>query len=793
MRQFLGTILTLLAFSASAQFTIKGYVTGTDKRSVDGAIVTLSSDRSELSNTITSAEGYFEIRNIKLPGSYQLIARHINYKQQSVVVSISKKETAVEIILEESGLFLEPLEIKATRAGERSPFTKQDISKAELAKNNLGQDIPFLLNQTPSVVVNSDAGNGIGYTGIRIRGSDASRINVSLNGIPYNDAESQGTFFVDLPDFASSLNSIQVQRGVGTSSNGAGAFGATINLSTNEFNEKACAEVNNSYGSFNTWKHSFKAGSGLINDHFTIDARLSKISSDGYIDRSFSDLRSFYLSGAYISKKSILRLNIFSGTEKTYQSWYGVDSATLHSNRTFNAAGTEKPGTPYDNQTDNYQQDHYQLFFNHRLNNNWSFNTALFLVNGKGYYEQYRPGEAFNDYGLPDVITGTTTISSTDLVRQLWLDNSFYGQIASLHYKKAGAKVTLGGGWNTYEGSHFGKVIWAETGFPKDHQWYRLPALKKDANVYAKWQQRVTGYLEFFADVQYRAVDYKTGGFRDNPAIKIDNRFNFLNPKAGLSYSKKGITAFASYALGQKEPNRDDFEAGAANQPKPERLHDIELGIEKRTASFVFAANLYYMIYKDQLVLTGKINDVGAYARVNVPNSFRSGIELQAAKKFNEWLHISGNIAFSENRIKDFTEYIDDYDNGGQAPVLHKNKAIAFSPAVVGGLTINLAPVNNIALSFISKYVSRQYLDNTEDKKRSLDPFFAEDARLNINVPNKLFSNVRIIAQANNILNELYEPNGYTFSYYYLHHLTTENYYFPVAGRNYMLGLNIHL
>jgi iron complex outermembrane recepter protein len=793
MRQFLGTIFTLLAFSASAQFSIKGHVTGTDKRAVDGAIVTLSSGRSELSNTITSAEGDFEFRNIKLPGSYLLIVRHVNYNQRSVVVSISKKEATTEIVLEETGLFLEPLEIKATRAGERSPFAKQDISKAELAKNNLGQDIPFLLNQTPSVVINSDAGNGIGYTGIRIRGSDASRINVTLNGIPYNDAESQGTFFVDLPDFASSLNSLQVQRGVGTSSNGAGAFGATINLSTNEFNEKAYSELNNSYGSFNTWKHTLKAGSGLINDHFTIDARLSKVSSDGYIDRASSDLRSFYLSGAYISKKSTLRLNIFSGTEKTYQSWYGVDSATLQGNRTYNAAGTEKPGTPYDNQTDNYQQDHYQLFFNHKLNNNWSFNTALFLVNGKGYYEQYRSGEAFSDYGLPDVVMGATTISSTDLVRQLWLDNSFYGQIASLHYKKPGTQFTFGGGWNTYEGTHLGKVIWAQTGFPKDHQWYHFPALKKDANVYAKWQQRIIDHLEFFADVQYREVDYKTGGFRDNPAVMIDRHFNFLNPKAGFSYSKKGVTAFASYALGQKEPNRDDFEAGATSQPNAERLHDIELGIEKKTASFMISANLYYMIYKDQLVLTGKINDVGAYTRVNVPNSFRRGIELQAVKKFNEWLRIGGNVAFSENRIKDFTEYIDDYDNGGQVAITHKNKTIAFSPALVSGFTIDLAPVNNITLSLISKYVSRQYLDNTEAKRRSLDPFFVQDARLNITIPNKLFSNVNIIVQANNILGELYEPNGYTFSYYYLNQLTTENYYFPMAGRNYMVGVNICL
>lgn len=793
MRHILGTILTLLAFTASAQFSIKGHITNKDKSPADGATVILSSGTRASYSTVTSSEGYFEIRNIKLGGSYELTVHHVNYQAKKVTATLSQKETTVDVVLTESDLFLEPLEVKATRAGERSPFTKQNLSKGEIAKNNLGQDIPFLLNQTPSVVINSDAGNGIGYTGIRIRGSDASRINVTLNGIPYNDAESQGTFFVDLPDFASSLNSVQIQRGVGTSSNGAGAFGATINLSTNEFNEQAYTEVNNSYGSFNTWKHTLKAGSGLINKHFTVDARLSKVSSDGYIDRATSDLRSFYLSGAYISKNTTLRLNIFSGTERTYQSWYGVDSATLQNNRTFNAAGSEKSGTPYDDQTDNYQQDHYQLFLNQKINNRWSFNTALFLVNGKGYYEQYRAENEFADYGLPDVVIGGTTITETDLVRRLWLDNSFYGQIASLHYRKPGTDVTIGGGWNTYDGSHFGTVIWAEVGIPKDHQWYLHPALKKDANVYAKWQQRIIDRLEFFADVQYRKVDYKTGGFRDNPAVKVNRAFGFFNPKAGFTYTNKGWMIFASYALGQKEPNRDDFEAGTTNQPQAEKLHDLEFGVEKKTASLSFAANLYYMMYKDQLVLTGKVNDVGAYTRVNVPNSYRRGIELQAAKRFNKWLNVAANVAFSENKIKKFTEYIDDYDNGGQIEIEHKNKNIAFSPSVIGGLTIDVFPVKNANLSLISKYVSRQYLDNTENERRSLDPFFVQDARLNITIPNKLFSNVNIILQANNIFDQMYEPNGYTFSYYYLNQLTTENYYFPMAGRNYMVGLNIRL
>lgn len=783
----------LMAIPATAQFSIIGTVTGSDNKPVERVNIVLRFSGAETERTSTNADGVFEFNKLKKTGKYELLFSHVGYVAKNIRLDINQKVTTVNVQLDESLLFLEPLEVKATRAGERSPFAKQTISKDEIMQSNLGQDIPYLLNQTPSVVVNSDAGNGIGYTGIRIRGSDASRINMTINGIPYNDAESQGIFFVNLPDISSSTSSMQIQRGVGTSSNGGGAFGATLNLSTNEFTEKPYAELNNSYGSFNTWKHTIKAGTGLINDHFTIDARLSRISTDGYIERATSDLKSFYISGAYINKKSTLRLNIFSGTEKTYQSWYGVDSATLINNRTFNPAGTEKPGTPYDNQTDNYQQDHYQLFFNHKLNKNWSFNTAAFLVNGAGYYEQYRDDESFADYNMTDPVIGGTTITETDLIRQLWLDNSYYGQIASLHYKKTGTEFTLGGGWNTYDGNHFGKVIWAEFGFSKDHSWYDLPAMKKDINAYAKWQQRVTTNLEVFADIQFRKVNYTANGFRDNPHVAVNRDFNFFNPKAGLTYSKKGWTSFISYALGQKEPNRDDFEAGTTTQPEREKLHDIEAGIEKRTSTFSFAANVYYMIYKDQLVLTGKINDVGAYTRVNVPNSFRRGIELQFAKRFTNWMNIGGNLTLSQNKIDAFTEFIDDYDNGGQIEVQHSDKDIAFSPSVIGGLTVNLIPVKNFSLSLISKYVSRQYLDNTEDKRRSLNPFFVQDARLNITVPNKLFSNVNIIVQANNLFNELYEPNGYTFSYFYNNEYTTENYYFPAAGRNYMLGLNIKL
>jgi iron complex outermembrane recepter protein len=691
----------------------------------------------------------------------------------------------------DSFLLLEPVEVKAIRAGENSPFTKTNLTKKQIEKLNLGQDLPFILNQTPSVVVNSDAGNGVGYTGIRIRGSDASRINVTLNGVPFNDAESQGTFFVDLPDFTSSVGSIQVQRGVGTSSNGAGAFGASVNISTNEVNLKPYAEFNNSYGSFNTWKNTIKVGSGLVSDHFTTDFRLSRISSDGYIDRASSDLRSFYFSMAYLGKNNSLRFNMFSGKEKTYQAWYGVSETDLKTNRTINYAGMERPGEPYDNETDNYKQDHYQLFYNQELTSRLKFNLGLFYIKGKGYYEQYKADEAYADYGLPEPIFGTDTITSTDLVRQLWLDNDFYGNIFSLHYKANNSQLTLGGGWNRYEGNHYGDVIWAEKGLTLPGRWYDLDANKNDLTIYFKQQTKISSLLSVFYDLQCRKVKYDLFGFRDNPDLIIKNDYNFFNPKAGLSFQNNEWSGYLSYSRGQKEPNREDFEAGIDQQPKPEKLNDLELGIEKRNDIYNIGITGYCMHYEDQLVLTGKINDVGAYTRTNIPKSYRAGLELVATAKITSWLNAAANFSVSKNKVKDFTEYIDDYDNGGQQINQYSSTDIAFSPNMVGGATINFIPLKNAELGFISKYVGKQYLDNTQNENRKLNAYYTQDARFIYTISKGCLKELNIILQANNVFDKLYEPNGYTFSYYYGGGLTTENYYFPMAGRNFMVGVNV--
>jgi iron complex outermembrane receptor protein len=719
-------------------------------------------------------------------------------------------------------LFLQPVEVKALRAGEKAPFTKTDITKKELETTNVGQDLPFLLNQTPSVVINSDAGNGVGYTGIYIRGTDDSRINMTLNGIPYNDAEEQAIFFVDLPDFASSVNSIQIQRGVGTSSNGAGAFGATINFSTNEFNEKPYAEVNNSFGGFNTWKNTIRAGSGLIDGHFTVDVRLSRISSDGYIDRATSNLKSFYLSAAWYNKNSSLRFNVLQGTEKTYQAWNGIpqakwegnlpalqqhyednvgslyftpqDSVNLFrsSNRTYNYF-------TYKNQTDNYWQNHYQLFFNHQFSSDLAFNSAVFLTRGYGYYEEYHDqGDSANakytSYGLSPYVVGADTLQSTDLIRQRWLDNYFYGSVLSLQYKRNNTQLIVGGGWDRYDGKHYGNVIWAANGgFPDDYQYYREPAIKIDYNIYAKLQQQFGERWTGFADLQYRRLDYELDGFDDNSSILVHPKYNFVNPKAGITYTHYNWQAYFSYALSNHEPNRDDFEAGVLDQPKPEKLHDFELGVGEKGLKYSWGATGYYMLYHDQLVLTGKINDVGDYTRSNIPRSYRLGIELQGSIHPVRWFSADGNVAFSRNKVSNYVEYDDDYDNGGQVSHAYKSTTIAFSPGVVAALTPTFVVDRHFSVALPAKYVSKEYLDNAQQEDRKLDGYYVQNLRAVYTLSGKIAKETNIIFQLNNIFDKRYTPNGYTYSYIYGGALRTENFVFPMAGTNFMLAVNIKL
>ncbi|MEZ5017946.1 MAG: TonB-dependent receptor [Flavipsychrobacter sp.] len=701
---------------------------------------------------------------------------------------------------------LQPIEVRSLRATSNSPFAKTELNKEDIQKANNGQDVPYLLQYTPSTVVTSDAGAGVGYTGLRVRGTDGTRINVTLNGIPVNDAESQGTFFVNFTDIASSTGSIQLQRGVGTSTNGSGAFGATMSISNLEQFEKAGAEIINSIGSFNTRRHTLRAGTGLLKSGLSFDVRLSKISSDGYIDRSASDMKSLqFIAGWQASDKTSLRFMVMTGKEKTQQAWNGVPQDSLSTNRTYNELGVKADGSYYDNQTDNYQQDYYQLFLDHKFSKHLTGHVAGFLTRGKGYYEEYRLGQSYSKYGLPDFITAKNdTITSTDLIRQLWLDNYYYGGVFSLLYDKKNTQLTFGGGWNRYEGDHYGHITWAMNNVPNNYRWYLNNAQKNDANVYAKAQHTIKDKLILFADLQYRNVQYDISGFRDNPTLSPSVSYNFFNPKAGVSYLLRNDMIqkqrfYASIAVANKEPNRNDFEAGVKTLPKAEQLYDIEAGYELNRSKWNVSANYFYMMYKDQLVLTGQINDVGAYTRTNVANSYRMGIELQGAVLAKSWLKLFANATLSQNKIQNFIEYYDNYDDpsGNQVAIAHSNTDIAFSPNFItaGGVTFmplkRVLKKQSLELDLLSRYIGKQYLDNTSNDDRSVGSYGLLDARVRYTIRTSVIRELGLNLMLNNILDNKYESNGYTYSYRYGGANTTVNYYYPQAGFNWLLGVSM--
>ncbi len=691
--------------------------------------------------------------------------------------------------------------VSSTRANQKMGMAFTNVYQKDLKKNNLGQDLPFLLNQLPSVVVSSDAGAGVGYTGIRIRGTDPTRINVTLNGVPYNDSESQGTYWVNMPDFASSAQSIQVQRGVGTSTNGAGAFGASININTLSYQQEAYGETNFTVGSFNTLKTNVLASTGLLNDHFVVDARLSKLSSDGYIDRASSDLKSFYVSAGYYGKDNFVRFNAFSGKEKTYQAWEGVPESLLKTDRTFN------PYT-YDNQVDDYQQDHYQLISSFKLNKNWTLNPTLHYTKGRGFYEQFREQDKFSNYGLPNVVSGTETIKKTDLVRRKWLDNNFYGATYSLDYQAGGVpsnkkfSANIGGAWNKYDGDHFGEIIWAKNTSTADirYRWYESNSLKTDFNIFTKAFYQVNDALNFYGDLQYRTVNYDIKGTGDKRQEITQlsaggvPHYQFFNPKFGMNYQiNKFSSVYASFAVGNKEPSRQDFIDNAPKAPLAENLQDLEAGYRLAGTKFSFDANFYYMNYKNQLVLTGQVNGVGEAIRVNVAESYRAGLELSANWKFAPRWALAANTTFSQNKIKNFTETVVNYD--GDADKINKfaKTDISFSPNLIAGGQLSYAPCKNLELAWLSKYVSKQFMDNTSDDNRSLNAFFVNDLRATFSVKPKIIKELTFSLLVNNLFNHLYESNGYTYSYIYDKQVTTENFYYPQAGTNFLLAVKVRL
>jgi iron complex outermembrane receptor protein len=790
------------SFALKAQVSLSGFVSSPEKKPIPFSVVGI---KNTFLSTQANAEGLFAFKDLK-PGSYVLVTKCVGYKPKIDSIDV-KENMTIEVTLTQSDVSLDEVLVNSTRVDNTSAFAHSDLSSEDIKKQNVGQDLPYALNSLPSVVINSDAGNGVGYTGIRIRGSDGTRINVTINGVPINDAESQGTYFVDMPDILSSSNNIQVQRGVGTSANGAGAFGASINMQTNQLNEKPYAQLNNSIGSFNTVKNTIAAGTGLINNHFTFDARASRISSDGYMDRASSKLTSYYISGGYYGKKSVIKAIMFSGQEKTYQAWnYVLEDSIKAGNRTFNSCGMYYDANGnikyYNNETDNYKQDNYQLHLIHNFSRQLTVSLTGHYTAGKGYYEQFKQGEDLAKYKMPYVITPNDTLTTSDIIRRLWLDNDFVGALGNINYSPTSKlNFVLGGGYNSYIGRHNGEVVWAQFADPNDlkPRYYDDKATKTDGNVYLKTTFKPTSKLTVFVDLQYRSVNYSFTGFdtsRVNTEIQ-DANYGFFNPKLGINYLLAPNTnVYASYGIANKEPNRNDFtQSTALSRPKSEQLNDLEFGITQRFKHMSIGANFYDMEYKNQLVLNGQINDVGAYNRVNVDYSYRRGVEVELNADLTRYFTFNGNITLSQNKVKNFKEYIDSSDVNYTVFTQYEKKYtltdISFSPGVIAAANLVFKPVKNLQIAVLNKYVGRQYLDNTSDVQRSIHDYFVTDLRINYTIRTRLIKEINLIAVIYNISNTVYETNGYNYSFYSGDQLYKQNYLAPAAPTNFMLGLNL--
>ena len=813
---FTAFAVMLLPVWTMAQFKLQGHVASEDNQALPGASIHLTKPAKV---TTSNAQGDYLLGNLK-PGTYTVSVSYLGYSRVSQSVTISA-DTRLDVILQHTAFLADEVIVHSTRANERSATTYKNIGKADIEANNFGQDLPFILNNTPGVVVTSDAGAGVGYTGIRIRGSDATRVNVTLNGIPYNDSESQGTFWVNMPDFASSVDNVQIQRGVGTSTNGAGAFGGSLNIQTTAPSVEPYAELNNTYGSFNTWKNTVRVGTGLLNDHFSFDGRLSRIKSDGFIDRASSDLKSYFISGAYQGKKDLLRLNVFGGTESTYQAWNGIPESRLNGDvegmkayiarnylseedaaNLLNSGSRTYNSFTYKDQTDNYWQNHYQLLYARQFSDKLSFNGALHYTDGRGYYEEYKADQKLANYGLENVdLGGTEAVSRTNLIRRRWLDNDFYGATYNFNYQaKNNLNFTLGGAYNQYDGKHFGEIIWAQyasNGKYGDH-YYDNTGKKTDFNIFGKASYTLAEKLSLYADLQYRKLDYSILGTEKSlNALNITDQLNFFNPKLGATYFiDEKSNVYASFAVANKEPNRDDYVNATANiYPSSERLSNLEAGYRFKGQKFQAGFNVYSMQYKDQLVLTGKINDVGESIRQNVDNSYRIGVELDASYTISDQFNVNANAALSRNKIRNYQDYLYEYNDDGDiintVVTDYKSPDIAFSPSAVLFGELVYKPFAGFGIGFQNKYVSKQYLDNTQNEGRKLRGYYVGNIRAGYDFALFGIKQANVGLLVNNIFNKKYESNGYTYGSIYQGVTTTENFYFPQAGTNFLLSLNL--
>ena len=713
-------------------------------------------------------------------GIYFLLLISFNVYSQQVIDTLQGTKQVLDEVI-----------VQSVRVKYSSPISHSNISKSEMSSRNLGQDLPVLLNFLPSVVTTSDAGAGIGYTGIRIRGVSPQSTNITINGIPFNDPESHGTYWVNLPDFVSSVESLQVQRGVGTSTNGSGAFGASINILTDAISESPYAQISNSVGSFNTLKHTVKFSSGKLNDSFELSGRLSKIDSDGYIDRAYSDLKSYFIQGAYIKGNTLIKALTFGGHEKTYQSWYGLSLDELQDNR------RQNPYT-YENEIDNYKQDHYQLHWNQKLNEKWSTNLGLNYTYGRGYFEQYREADSVDTYGGivdSDTDQNGNLTGTTDLIRRRWLDNNFYVLNASTNYNSSKLNLMFNTSYSTYSGDHFGEVIWARN-FSKSSsirdRYYDGNGKKTDFSLFAKGSLILNNAFEFYADFQLRNINYKTTGYTsDLVNMLLDESYSFFNPKFGLSYKLSSQSmVYGSYSRANREPSRSDFESN--ENIKPEQLNDFEIGWRFRKDGLRLNINTYYMLYNEQLVLTGELDDVGSPIRTNSGSSYRMGIEAEAIIKLSEFFLMNTNVTLSSNKNKQTLSKFD-----GKIVDFGKTN-ISFSPDFIASNTIVFSPKDNLDISFLSKYVGKQYMGNIDAVNSILDSYFVNDLNFNYKInPNKTFKEIIISGLINNIIDIEYVSNGYYYTYDDTWSVPGQTKtmdgagYYPQATRNFLIGITL--
>ncbi len=796
------SIFFLQAYSfRDAEFIIRGRITDENGSPMTGAGVAVINTNA---GAYSDYNGFYLIK-VKSTGVYKLRFSYTGYEPVIKEITLPEMQVA-DITLYPRFTTTEEVIVSATRAGQKTPVTYSAISGDELSKNNLGQDLPFLIGMTPSLVETSEAGNGIGYTSFRIRGTDGSRINITLDGIPLNDAESQQVFWVDLPDLASSVDNIQVQRGVGTSSNGAGAFGASVNLQTKSIENKPFAEISSTVGSFNTFRNNIMAGTGLISGKFGFRLRYSDLKSDGYIKRTGSDNNAFGFSGFFKTERSLLKANFMTGNEHTGISWWGVPGEMLASDRRYNPAGeyTDGAGSTnfYNNESDNYRQNHYQLIFSHTINSFLNLHTALHYTRGEGYYEEFREDQLYSDYGLPPASGDAGEIISTDLIRRKWMKNDFYGLVYSFNYKRKRIEAVLGGGINNYQGDHFGTLIWMKNSgnTEKDYKWYFNDSEKGEYSIYGKISYKLNDRLTGYGDLQYRRISYEMRGPDDDlKDISQSHLYGFLNPKAGLYFSiAPQQDAYLSFSIAHKEPTRSDFKNASGDDkvtPHAEKLYDAEAGYLIKTNIVNFGLNVFAMYYKDQLVPTGQLSDVGYPIMTNVSKSFRTGVELTLSLKPAAVIDWNLNTTLSKNKIPEFTEHFTDYNTSDWSSRYTArylgNVDIAYSPGITGSSDLAFIISEKMKIHLISKYVGRQYFDNTMSSQRMLDPYFVNNFRIDFEPAVKMIRNTELQLLINNIFNAKYESNAYGGNWYEDGNEKSWAYYFPQAGINFMVRLGL--